>query len=141
VNLGKVVGVSKTQHIILRGESWQTIKQHPKIGETVYTVEKLKIGYIYDIFGPATKPFLSVKLYDNSPAQLDLYKSEKGSYMYTFQNDPSNRRTQKQRSHRSTRSDQRGRANRPDRTNRSRKRPESKPRPKKSFHRVSYKPE
>ena len=129
MNLGKIIGISKTQHIILRGESWQTIKQPPKIGEKVYTVEKLKIGYIYDIFGPAIKPFLSVKLYDNSPTQLDLYKSVKGSYLYTFQNDPSNRQNRPKRQ------------NRPNRSNRQNRRPSPRPRQKKSFHRVSYKPE
>ena len=84
MNLGQIVGVSKNRHIILRTIDWQSLKHHPNIGDKVFTIEKTKIGMIYDIFGPKTKPYLSVKLFNSNVENIDDYDKKKGEFLYTF---------------------------------------------------------
>ena len=84
MNLGKILGLSKSNHIILRSVDWQSIKEHPAIGDGAFTIEKRKIGLIHDIFGPVTKPYISIKLYNTNTENLEQIGNEKGSFMYTF---------------------------------------------------------
>jgi rRNA processing protein Gar1 len=96
LNLGKVIGVSKTKHIILHAIDWQAIKTPPKIGDVVYTKKKRKIGKIHDIFGPAVKPFISVKLYSTNDSKLEYFQKNTGSFLYTFSD--THKETRKSRS-------------------------------------------
>ena len=121
MNLGKIVGVSKNRHVILRSIDWQSYKNLPKIGDKVFNLEKKKIGSIYDIFGPVQKPYISVKLFTSSSTTLDEYAQKNGSFLYTFRETQRSTRSPKSRSSKS----------------RSRSpRPSSK---KRGFHRVSPK--
>lgn len=103
MNLGKIIGVSKNRHIILRSIDWQTFKHPPNIGDKVFTIEKRKIGTIFDIFGPVSKPYLSVKLYNTNPEHLNEYDQNKGSFLYTFQEPKRNKKQSRPRPHPRTR--------------------------------------
>lgn len=98
MNLGKIIGVSKTRHVILRSTDWQSIKHSPNIGETVYNIDKKKIGSIYDIFGPVKKPYISIKLYNSEMSLLDHYKNQKGEFLYTFRESKRKKKPNRSRS-------------------------------------------
>lgn len=93
MNLGKIIGVSKTRHVILRTTDWQSIKNTPNIGDSVFNIDKKKIGSIYDIFGPVTKPYISIKLYNSELNHLDLYQHQKGEFLYTFREQKKKKRS------------------------------------------------
>lgn len=82
MNLGKILGVASSQHLILRTPGWENEKSAPELGTPVVTMEKEKIGTIYDVFGPEDKPFISVKLSNTS--QLDKYRQMKGSTLFSM---------------------------------------------------------
>lgn len=54
--LGKVLHVSALHNIILRAEG-----NLPRIGETVVNNHLKPVGIVYDVFGPVSKPYVSVK--------------------------------------------------------------------------------
>lgn len=54
--LGAVLHKSKHGFLILRSNF------APSIGEKVYDNSGKPVGEIYDVFGPITKPYISVKL-------------------------------------------------------------------------------
>ncbi len=81
-NLGRILGVSP-QHIIIRTQEWDNkAKFPPKIGDTVFTIEKVRIGQISDIFGPVSKPFISVKC--QGKVKLESFNDKKGESLFTF---------------------------------------------------------
>lgn len=82
-NLGVLLGTSP-QHLILRAQEWDESKALPTIGESVYTVEKKRIGIIADIFGPVNKPFISVQLARGTDLKLAQFKEQRGMSLYTL---------------------------------------------------------
>ncbi len=82
MNLGKILGVANSQHLILRTPGWENEKSAPALGTPVVTMEKEKIGTIYDVFGPEDKPFISVKL--SNPSQLEKYGQMKGATLFSM---------------------------------------------------------
>ena len=82
MNLGKILGVASSKHLILRTSGWEDEKSVPELGTPVFTMEKEKIGTIFDLFGPVDKPFISVKL--SNLAQLEKYKQMKGSTLFSM---------------------------------------------------------
>lgn len=95
MNLGKIIGVSKSNHIIIRSTDWKSIKNHPSIGDNVFNIEKEKIGRIHDIFGPVIKPYISIILYNSDENALNSYKEKKGEFLYTFQDPRRSKRTKR----------------------------------------------
>jgi len=77
------LGVSP-QHLILRSQNWDPLKELPEIGDRVFNTQKIVIGTIADIFGPKKKPFISIKLMKNSQFTLDQFNEHKGQYFYTI---------------------------------------------------------
>jgi len=75
--LGQVLHVSRSQNIILRTENV------PRIGETVVDEDLNKIGEVFDIFGPVSSPYVSVRPYAKKPEKM------KGTMLYAT---PSKRR-------------------------------------------------
>ena len=96
LNLGKVLGVASSQHLILRTPGWENEKSAPEIGTPVVTIEKERVGTIFDVFGPEDKPFISVKL--SNPSQLEKYKQMKGSTLFSM---PKKKKTLKRKSNKS----------------------------------------
>ena len=63
--IGHVLHVSNTKNIILKAENV------PRIGDKVIN-EKLKpIGIVFDVFGPTSSPYVSVKPHSESKEQLN----------------------------------------------------------------------
>jgi len=53
--LGRVLHISPSRNIIIKIEST------PRIGETVVDENLKPIGKVFDIFGPASSPYASIK--------------------------------------------------------------------------------
>ena len=92
MNIGKILGKSHSNHLIIRASTWESDKKIPEIGEPVYTSEKKRIGNIADIFGPVTKPFVSVKMVRSLDSHNEKILNNRGMSLYTL---PSNRKPQK----------------------------------------------
>lgn len=92
MNIGKILGKSHSNHLILRASSWESIGKIPEIGESVYTSEKKRIGNIADIFGPVAKPFVSIKILRSMDKQNNEFLNNRGMSLYTL---PSNRKPTK----------------------------------------------
>jgi rRNA processing protein Gar1 len=92
MNIGKILGKSHSNHLIIRASTWETDKKIPEIGEPVYTSEKKRIGNIADIFGPVTKPFVSVKMIRSLDSHNEEILNNRGMSLYTL---PSHRKQQK----------------------------------------------
>lgn len=63
--LGKPLHISATQNLILRAES-----QTPRVGETVFSDKLKPVGIVFDIFGPVSKPYISIKPYAGKSSSL-----------------------------------------------------------------------
>ena len=62
--IGQVLHVSNTKNVILKAENV------PRIGNQV-TDEKLKqVGTVFDVFGPTSSPYVSVKTNTKNPEEL-----------------------------------------------------------------------
>ena len=92
MNIGKILGKSHSNHLIIRASTWESDKKIPDIGEPVYTSEKKRIGNIADIFGPVTKPFVSVKMIRSLDSHNEDILNNRGMSLYTL---PSHRKPQK----------------------------------------------
>ncbi|WP_245604032.1 H/ACA ribonucleoprotein complex subunit GAR1 [Geoglobus ahangari] len=57
--IGKVLHQSKTGNIIVIADP----KNLPKTGSDVFTRKMEKIGFVYDIIGPVTSPYVVVRPY------------------------------------------------------------------------------
>jgi RNA-binding protein len=55
--LGKVLHLSSGHSLILRSE--QAIE--PRIGENVVDEQLKPVGFVYDVFGPTSSPYIAVK--------------------------------------------------------------------------------
>jgi len=88
LNIGKILGLAKSKHLILRTQEWDMTKNVPDIGDIVYTAEKNRVGVIADIFGPITKPFISIKLVNTDENALENYSSMKGASLFTLPSKP-----------------------------------------------------
>ena len=68
--LGKVLHVSAAHNIILRAEG-----EPPRVGETVVNSHLKPVGIVYDVFGPVSQPYVSVKprVSESSCAKQVLY--------------------------------------------------------------------
>jgi rRNA processing protein Gar1 len=64
--LGKILHFSKSHSLILKLES----KELPKLKEEVYDSKLRKIGIIFDIFGPTSSPYVSIKPIVPNPESL-----------------------------------------------------------------------
>jgi RNA-binding protein len=53
--LGQVLHISPSRNVIIKVENL------PKIGETVVDENLKPVGKVFDIFGPATSPYVAVK--------------------------------------------------------------------------------
>ncbi|MHA1585679.1 MAG: H/ACA ribonucleoprotein complex subunit GAR1 [Promethearchaeota archaeon] len=84
MNLGKIIGVANSQHVILKAYDWPNTKKIPIIGDLVYNAEKKKIGILADIFGPVTFPYISVKLNNNSEENINSFKDKRKESLYTI---------------------------------------------------------
>lgn len=84
MNVGSILGISNTNHLILRSHEGAFNKQLPSIGDKVYTAERQRIGVILDIFGPVSKPFVSVKPFDTGADLLQKFQLQKGSSLFTL---------------------------------------------------------
>lgn len=62
-SLGKLVGKSRSGHIIVRGEML------PPLGAPVVNRDLAFLGKIHDVFGPVGSPFVSLK---GRPTEVDL---------------------------------------------------------------------
>ncbi|MHA1520743.1 MAG: H/ACA ribonucleoprotein complex subunit GAR1 [Promethearchaeota archaeon] len=84
MNIGSILGIAKSRNIILRSFEGSFAKHLPTIGDKVYTAEKQRVGIIFDIFGPVSKPFVSVKSYSKVTNLFDKYNIQKGSSLFTL---------------------------------------------------------
>ena len=85
MNIGKILGVASSQHIVLRCTDWLDKKVLPEIGDAVYDAEKKRVGNIADIFGPVSKPFISVQLMRRGSNQnIKEFDSSHGSSLFTL---------------------------------------------------------
>ncbi|MDH7563779.1 MAG: Gar1/Naf1 family protein [Candidatus Bathyarchaeota archaeon] len=78
--LGLVAHVTPSYNIILK------VKKLPKIGETVVDENLKPVGKVFDIIGPVSAPYASVKLTIKEPEKLG------NKMLYTV---PSERRREK----------------------------------------------
>jgi RNA-binding protein len=62
--LGRVLHVSPSRNVIIK------IENIPRVGETVVDENLKTIGKIFDIFGPVSSPYASVKLTIREPEKL-----------------------------------------------------------------------
>lgn len=85
MNLGTLLGISP-QHLIIRCHEWDESKSSPAIEEAVYDSNKRHIGHIADIFGPVSKPFISIALNKKSGLKLEDFTDKKGDSFYTLPN-------------------------------------------------------
>jgi rRNA processing protein Gar1 len=92
MNIGKILGKSHSNHLIIRAFTWESDKKIPEIGEPVYTSEKKRIGNIADIFGPVSKPFVSVKMVRSLDSKNEEILNNRGMSLYTL---PSHRKPKK----------------------------------------------
>ncbi len=80
--LGRVLHISSTRNIILKAENL------PRMGERVVDADLKQIGTVYDIFGPISSPYISVKTNLENPNYLA------DQILYNF---PSSRNRQRKR--------------------------------------------
>lgn len=64
--LGKILHFSKSHSLILKLES----KKLPSLKKEVYDSKLKKIGIIFDIFGPTSSPYVSIKPIVHEPKNL-----------------------------------------------------------------------
>ncbi|MBS7616488.1 H/ACA RNA-protein complex protein Gar1 [Candidatus Bathyarchaeota archaeon] len=64
IRLGQVLHISSAKNIIVK------VENTPKIGETVIDENLKTIGEVFDIFGPVTSPYASVKPKISKPEVL-----------------------------------------------------------------------
>ncbi|MEM2897022.1 MAG: Gar1/Naf1 family protein [Candidatus Bathyarchaeia archaeon] len=64
--LGKILHFSKSHSLILKLES----KDFPSLNEEVYDSKLKKIGTIFDVFGPTSSPYVSIKPIIPNPENL-----------------------------------------------------------------------
>jgi rRNA processing protein Gar1 len=57
--LDKIILISNQRHLITKVQSAQI--KSLKIGQAVVTKDLVKIGRIFDIFGPVAHPYISIK--------------------------------------------------------------------------------
>lgn len=84
MNVGKILGVSQTKHIILRATDWSAETKPPNFGDPVYDAEKRSVGDIFDIFGPVSKPFISVRLTNPTEEVMADWTNRKGAMLYSL---------------------------------------------------------
>ncbi len=84
MNVGRVLGVSSSQHLILRAVEWNPEGHLPEIGDAVYTPEKQRIGIIADIFGPLIKPFISISMAKSPTLNAERITALKGMSLFTL---------------------------------------------------------
>lgn len=77
--INSIIHLSKQNHFILRVQANQV--KNLQVGETVVTKELIKIGRVYDIFGPVEHPFISIK---PNPDITDA-KNYVGQLVYSFE--------------------------------------------------------
>jgi rRNA processing protein Gar1 len=70
--LGRVLHISSTKHIILKAENV------PRIGDKVVDADLQPVGTVYDIFGPTSSPYISVK------TNLERAQHFIGHILYSF---------------------------------------------------------
>ncbi len=92
MNIGKILGKSHSNHLIIRAFNWESDKKIPDIGEPVYSSENKRIGNIADIFGPVAKPFISVKMIRSVDNHNEEILKNRGISLYTL---PSSRKPKK----------------------------------------------
>ncbi len=64
IRLGRVLHVSANRNIIVK------IEKIPKIGDVVFDENLKSVGNVFDIFGPVSAPYASVKPKVKSPETL-----------------------------------------------------------------------
>lgn len=81
VRAGQILTTSP-QHLILRAEGplEADINALPRFGSRMLDANLDYVGTLHDIFGPTSKPFLSVKV--RGTTSLDTYQSRKGEPLY-----------------------------------------------------------
>ena len=62
--LGRVLHISSSRHLILRAEI------SPKIGNKVIDENLKTVGTVFDVFGPVSSPYVSVKTTTSEPQHL-----------------------------------------------------------------------
>lgn len=55
--IGRALHITSNKHIILKAEKL------PKIGCRVVDKDQKPVGMVFDVFGPVSAPYISVKLY------------------------------------------------------------------------------
>ncbi len=66
------LGESKKKHCIFRARTWNK-NQNKILKKSVYNETYTKVGFIKDIFGPITKPFISIKSLETFNPNDPLY--------------------------------------------------------------------
>jgi len=85
--LGRVVAVSKSGRLIVR------VDQPPPIGSRVYDDRLALIGEVYDVMGPVSSPYVSVK----PLIELNKVSSFVGRVLYVETRKPTPRRRRRRR--------------------------------------------
>lgn len=62
--IGRVLHISSNGNIIIK------VEQLPKIGEIVVNEDLRRIGKVFDVFGPVSSPYVSVKPTIRQPERL-----------------------------------------------------------------------
>ena len=62
--IGKVLHITSNRNIILKAEN------HTQIGDRVVDENIEPVGKIFDIFGPVSSPYVSVKAHTENPQSL-----------------------------------------------------------------------
>lgn len=86
--LNRVLHLSKQKHLILRVTSNQV--KTLKIGQVVVTKDLIKIGRIFDIFGPVNNPFISIQRISEN-IEIDKFV---GDILYGFEEKKSHNKKQ-----------------------------------------------
>ena len=74
--LGKILHFSKSRNLILRLEK----NSLPRIRSRVFDSKLRHVGFVFDVFGPVSKPYVSVKSSLSNPSDLVgrvVYTSDK----------------------------------------------------------------
>jgi len=70
--IGEFLHVSKTGRPVYR------LQAEARIGQPVFNAQGKRVGDVFDIFGPVTAPYASIKLRDDqNEAPSDLYLGER----------------------------------------------------------------
>ena len=62
--LGKILHFSRSQSLVVRLES----PNPPKIGTKIFDSKLREVGYLYDVFGSTSKPYVTVKSSGENPS-------------------------------------------------------------------------